>query len=67
MEYFGDMINEQRFVDIPMKNGTHTWNNRRGNTHKIALLLDRFLISEQEINRDISIEAMIFLGTGSDH
>jgi len=61
------MITEQRLVDIPTTNGVHTWNNMRGGKNKIALRLDRFLFSEQILNRDVFIEAKILLGLGSDH
>lgn len=67
MEAFGDMIMEQRLVDIPTINGIHTWNNRRGGINQIASRLDRFLILEQIINKDIFIETMILPGMGSNH
>jgi len=67
MEAFGDMISEQRLVNIPTINGIHTWNNRRGGINHIASRLDRFLISEQIINRDMYIEAMILPVMGSNH
>lgn len=67
MEAFGDMILEQRLVDIPTTNGIHTWNNRRGGLNQIASRLDRFLISEQVKNRDIFFEAMILPWMGSEH
>ena len=61
------MKSKQRLVDIPTINGIHTGNNRRGGKHQIASRLDRFLISEQIINRDIFIETMILPTMGSDH
>lgn len=67
MEAFGDMISDERLVDIPTINGIHTWNNRRGGKNKIGSRLDRFVISEQIINRNIFIETMILLAMGSDH
>jgi len=67
MEEFNEMITEQRLVDIPTINGVHTWNNRRGGRNQIAFRLDRFLLSEQIMNRDVFIEAKIFPAIGSDH
>lgn len=67
MEAFGEMILEQRLVDIPTINGIHTWKNRRGSQNQIASRPDRFLISEQIINRDIFLETMILPAMGSDH
>lgn len=67
MATFGEMITEQRLVDIPMINGIHAWNNGRGGIHQIVSRLDRFLISEQVINWDIFIEVMILPRMGSDH
>jgi len=54
-------------VDIQTINGTHTWNNRRGGTNQIASRLDRFLISEQIMMKDVYIGAMILPVVGSDH
>ena len=67
MEAFKDMISEQRMVDIQTINGTHTWNNHRGGTNQVASRLDRFLISEQIMMKDVYIEAMILPIVGSDH
>lgn len=67
MEEFNEMIIEQRLVDIPTTNGVHTWNNRRGGRNQIASRLDRFLLSEQILNRDVFIEAKIFPALGLDH
>lgn len=67
MEAFRDMISEQRMVDIQTINGTHTWNNRRGGTNQIASRLDRFLVLEQIMRRDVYIEATILPVVGSDH
>lgn len=67
MEVFRYMISEQRMVDIQTINGTHTWNNRRDGSNQIASRLDRFLVSEQIMNRDVYIDAMILPATGSDH
>lgn len=51
----------------PPNNQWSTWNNRRGGIHKSASLLDRFLISEQVISRDIFMEASTLPGIGSNH
>lgn len=67
MEEFNEMITEQRLVDTPRTNGVHTWNNRRGGRNKISSRLNRFLLSEQILNRDVFIEAKIMLALGSDH
>eukprot|EP00253_Pinus_taeda_P035907 PITA_35907 len=64
MEEFNEMITDQRLVDIPTTNGVHTWNNRRGGRNEIASRLDRFLLSEQILNRDVFIEAKILPGLG---
>ena len=66
LEMFGDTINEQRLVDITTTNGIHTWNNRRGGRRQITSRLDRFLILEEIVSRDIFMEAMILPGMGSD-
>lgn len=67
MEDFNDFISEQRMVDIPTINGIHTWNNRRGGQNQIASRLDRFLFSEQILNRDVFVEEKILPSLGSDH
>jgi len=67
MEMFGDMIRDQRLVDIQTINGNHTWNNQRGGANQIASRLDRFLISEQIMMKDVFIEATILPVAGSDH
>jgi len=67
MELFNDMIESLRLVDIPTINGIFTWNNRRGGKNQIASRLDRFLVSETIMNRDVFIEAKIMPSLGSDH
>lgn len=67
MEEFNEMVTEQRLVDIPTINSIHTWNNRRGGRNQISSRLDRFLISEQIMNRDLFVEATIMPAMGSDH
>jgi len=67
VEQFGDMIREQKLIDIQTANGMHTWNNRRGGANQIASHLDRFLISEKVMMKDVFIEATILPVAGSDH
>jgi len=67
MEIFNEMITDQRLVDIPTINGAYTWNNRRGGKNQIASRLDRFLVSESIMNRDVFIEVKIMPTLGSDH
>lgn len=67
MEQFGDLIREHKLIDIQTINGNHTWNNRRGGANQIASRLDRFLISEQIMMKDVFIEATILPVAGSDH
>lgn len=67
MEEFNEMITEQRLVDIQTINDIHTWNNRRGGRSQIASILDRFLILEQIMIRDVFVEATIMLAMGSGH
>eukprot|EP00253_Pinus_taeda_P001856 PITA_01856 len=67
MEQFGDLIRDQNLIDIQTINGSHTWNNRRGGANQIASRLDRFLISEQIMLKDVFIEATILPVAGSDH
>eukprot|EP00253_Pinus_taeda_P035212 PITA_35212 len=67
MDDFNELITNLRLVDIPTSNGVFTWNNRRGGRNQIASKLDRFLLAEQVLNRDVFIEAKILPGLGSDH
>eukprot|EP00253_Pinus_taeda_P015439 PITA_15439 len=67
MEQFGDLIRDQHLIDIQTINGSHTWNNQRGGANQIASRLDRFLISEQIMLKDVFIEATILPVAGSDH
>eukprot|EP00253_Pinus_taeda_P017089 PITA_17089 len=67
MSMFNDMIDELRLVDIHTINGICTWNNRRGGKNQIASRLDRFLVSEPVMNKDVFIEAKIMPCLGSDH
>eukprot|EP00253_Pinus_taeda_P035368 PITA_35368 len=67
MDMFNEMISEQRLVDMQTINGIFTWNNRRGGKNRIASRLDRFLVSESIMNRDVFLEAKIMPSIGSDH
>eukprot|EP00253_Pinus_taeda_P023228 PITA_23228 len=67
MDKFNDLIDDLRLVDIQTINGICTWNNRRGGKNQIASRLDRFLVSEGIMNKDIFIEAKIMPSLGSDH
>eukprot|EP00253_Pinus_taeda_P007926 PITA_07926 len=67
MDDFNDLITNLRLVDTPTTNRVFTLNNRRGGRNQIASMLDRFLLSEQVLNKDVFIEAKILPGLGSDH
>lgn len=67
MEMFNDMIDDIRLVDIQTINGVYTWNNRRGGKNQIASRLDRFLVSETIMNKDVFVEEKIMPSLGSDH
>lgn len=67
MEEFNEMIAEQRLVDISTNNGVYTWNNRRGGRNQVASRLDRFLLSEEILNKYVFIEDQILPVLGSDH
>eukprot|EP00253_Pinus_taeda_P027885 PITA_27885 len=67
MDKFNELIEDLRLVDIQTINGICTWNNRRGGKNQIASRLDRFLVSEGIMNKDIFVEAKIMPSLGSDH
>jgi len=67
MEMFNDMICNLRLVDTPTINRVYTWNNRRRGKNQISSRLDRFLVSETIMNRDVFIETRIMPSLGSDH
>eukprot|EP00253_Pinus_taeda_P013029 PITA_13029 len=67
MGRFNALIEDLRLVDIQTINGIYTWNNRRGGKNQIASRLDRFLVSESILNKDIFVEAQILPSLGSDH
>lgn len=43
---FQETLDKLGLIDIPIVNGTFTWNNRRDGTRHIASILDHFLLSE---------------------
>lgn len=67
MEAFSETITNLCLVDMDIINGIHTLNNRRGEVHQIACCLNKFLISEQLMSKDIFIEASILPCMGLDH
>eukprot|EP00253_Pinus_taeda_P014726 PITA_14726 len=67
MGRFNALIEDLRLVDIQTINGICTWNNRRGGKNQVASRLDRFLVSESIMNKDIFVEAQILPSLGSDH
>eukprot|EP00253_Pinus_taeda_P009203 PITA_09203 len=67
MDKFNELIEDLRLVDIQTINGICTWNNRRGGKNQIASRLDRFLVSEGIMNKDIFVETKIMPSLGSDH
>eukprot|EP00253_Pinus_taeda_P023512 PITA_23512 len=67
MDKFNEMIEDLRLVDIQTINGICTWNNRTGGENQIASRLDRFLVSEAVMNKDVFVEAKIIPSLGSDH
>eukprot|EP00253_Pinus_taeda_P004070 PITA_04070 len=67
MDKFNELIEDLRLLDIQTINGICTWNNRRGGKNQIASRLDRFLVSEGIMNKDIFVEAKVMPSLGSDH
>lgn len=67
MDIFNEMITEQTLVDMPTINGIYIWNNRRGGKNQITSRLDRFLVLESIMNRDVFVEAKIMPAIRSDH
>ena len=48
-------------------NGNFTWNNRHGETHQVASILDRFLALEDLVSLDVYYEVAILPMLGLDH
>jgi len=42
----GELTECLRLINIPIKSGLFTWNNKRGKYHRIVVRLDHFLVSE---------------------
>lgn len=64
---FLDFINTAKLVDVHLKSGAFTWNNRRVGERQIASRLDRFLISESILLEGVIVESDILPSGGSDH
>jgi endonuclease/exonuclease/phosphatase family metal-dependent hydrolase len=56
-----------KLVDIETSNGIFTWSNRRSGNQHVACRLDRFLVTEHLLERDLCIESFILPQMGSDH
>jgi exonuclease III len=50
---FKTLPEQLKLVDIENSNGTFTWSNRRSGSQHIAYRLDRFLVTEHLIERDL--------------
>eukprot|EP00253_Pinus_taeda_P028466 PITA_28466 len=66
-EQFKDFIDNANLVDVYPKQGSFTWNNRRGGEHLISSRLDRFLVSENLLLDGRNLESSILPSGGSDH
>ena len=66
-EAFRGLMDDFQLIDIPTKNGVHTWNNQRGGERQIASRLDRFLLSKDLYLSCLETEANISPQVGSDH
>ena len=64
---FQAMIYDLGLIDPPTKNGSFTWNNRRGGDRQITSRLDRILLSEDLFLCSLEMEASIAPQAGSDH
>eukprot|EP00253_Pinus_taeda_P007867 PITA_07867 len=64
---FQTFIDNMKLVDIDMRNGLFTWNNKRGGESQVALKLDRFIILEDIMltNKEMIVRIIPF--GGSDH
>lgn len=67
MELFRNMQADFHLVEIPTINEIHIWNNRWGEAHQVASMLDQFLAYKDIISRDIYYETSILPCLGSDH
>ena len=64
---FINWIADQGLIDIPIKNGTFTWNNRRQSSNFIAEKLDRFFILGNSTVGDLNYQSNILPFAVSDH
>jgi exonuclease III len=64
---FKTLPEQLKLVDIENNNGTFTWSNRRSGNQHVACRLDRFLVTEELIERDLCMESLILPKAGSDH
>jgi exonuclease III len=64
---FKTLPEQLKLVDIENNNGTFTWSNRRSGNQHVACRLDRFLVAEELIERDLCMESLILPKAGSDH
>jgi exonuclease III len=64
---FKTLIEHLKLVDIENNNGTFTWSNRRSGNQHVACRLDRFLVAEELIEKDLCMESLILPKAGSDH
>ena len=60
-------IVDQGLIDIPLKNGTFTWNNKRQSSDFIAEKLDRFFILGNRSVGDLNFQSPILPYARSDH
>jgi len=66
-KYFNKFIKTTNLVDVIPKSGTYTWNNKRGGERKIASRLDRFLVTENILPEEITVDLDILPSGGSNH
>ena len=64
---FKTLPEQLKLVDIENNNGTFTWSNRRSGNQHVACWLDRFLLTEELIERDICMESLILPKAVYDH
>ena len=63
---FQSMIDDLGLIDTPTKNGSFTWNNRRGGDRQIASRHDIFLLSEDLFLCSLEMEESIAPQVGLD-
>ncbi|KAK5805197.1 hypothetical protein PVK06_032849 [Gossypium arboreum] len=67
MDEFEDILDELNLVDVKMGNGWFTWSNNREGANLIKERLDRFLVSEDLIEKLSFITFKMVLQSKSDH